>query len=730
MQYVTPKNDTQTRSTITINGWLFGLAGVMSAGMILMLLMPALSLSIAALFVIAGFVMASTIGGRLTNRLNRLIDRIEATANGDFSQVLHDARNDGLDRAHHALNQVDGTLSILCAFVEGLGNGGLPSVETVKGLQSPLGGKILRSKQTLDQMSLQMEALVEADLDNPVLNEPAGGALGARCYQLSQNLKSVGIAQNGTKGLQAERRKSWVDLVNTEEIERLRENNILLKSIIEQMPFNVMYADREFNLVYMNPASMDTLRTFENLLPDKVENLIGQSIDIFHKNAERNRKILSDPRNLPHTAEIQLGREALALNIYPLYGEGGQYLGPMVTWDKITEKMKMEAAQRKAEEEKREVVMQVTSIVRSLGLSSDELSTVSQNLSVDASVTAKLSGEVSGRAQEVSANIQSVAAGAEEMTASIKEIALSTEKATKVTEQAVQEAKKTSRSISELGDSSAEIGEVIKVINSIADQTNLLALNATIEAARATEDIRKRVEAIQCDSQQAVSSVSGIVSIVEEINDISNTIASAIEEQTATTNEMGRNIQEAAQGSLQIADNTQKVAQSANATNAGAQDTESASRQLSTMSSQLQDMVVGFGVDDFILWDDKYKVGVEVVDSQHKQLFDLINELYKAFNEGHAQERITKVMDGLVKYTGYHFREEEALMEQAGYPDLEAHKEKHRKLVAQVMNYQRQLNEGELDDGALLKFLKEWLSNHIMGVDKFYVSHMHRHGIR
>lgn len=141
-------------------------------------------------------------------------------------------------------------------------------------------------------------------------------------------------------------------------------------------------------------------------------------------------------------------------------------------------------------------------------------------------------------------------------------------------------------------------------------------------------------------------------------------------------------------------------------------------------------MVVGFGVDDFILWDDKYKVGVEVVDSQHKQLFDLINELYKAFNEGHAQERITKVMDGLVKYTGYHFREEEALMEQAGYPDLEAHKEKHRKLVAQVMNYQRQLNEGELDDGALLKFLKEWLSNHIMGVDKFYVSHMHRHGIR
>ena len=124
----------------------------------------------------------------------------------------------------------------------------------------------------------------------------------------------------------------------------------------------------------------------------------------------------------------------------------------------------------------------------------------------------------------------------------------------------------TNATVSKLGDSSIEIGQVIKVITSIAQQTNLLALNATIEAARAgeagkgfavvanevkelakqtakaTEDIGRRIGAIQDDTKSAVEAIGTISGIINQVNDISNTIATAVEEQSATTNEMSQNV--------------------------------------------------------------------------------------------------------------------------------------------------------------------------------------------
>src|SRR4029079_18201927 len=123
-----------------------------------------------------------------------------------------------------------------------------------------------------------------------------------------------------------------------------------------------------------------------------------------------------------------------------------------------------------------------------------------------------------------------------------------------------------------LGESSTAIGNVVKVITSIAEQTNLLALNATIEAARAgdagkgfavvasevkdlaqetaraTEDISRRVDAIQTDTEGAVTAIDQISQVISRINEFQTTIASAVEEQTATTSEMNRSVSEAATG--------------------------------------------------------------------------------------------------------------------------------------------------------------------------------------
>jgi methyl-accepting chemotaxis protein len=183
---------------------------------------------------------------------------------------------------------------------------------------------------------------------------------------------------------------------------------------------------------------------------------------------------------------------------------------------------------------------------------------------------------------------------------------------------AVRVADTTNATVAKLGESSAEIGKVIKVITSIAQQTNLLALNATIEAARAgeagkgfavvanevkelakatakaTEDIGQKIEAIQADTKGAVAAIREISGIINQINDIQCTIASAVEEQTATTNEIGRNVSEAAKGSAEIARNITGVAQAAHGTTAGATDTQHAAAELGRMAAELRSLVERF----------------------------------------------------------------------------------------------------------------------------------------
>jgi methyl-accepting chemotaxis protein len=253
-----------------------------------------------------------------------------------------------------------------------------------------------------------------------------------------------------------------------------------------------------------------------------------------------------------------------------------------------------------------------------LSSASEELTAVSQQMSANAEETSTQANVVSAASEQVSKNVQTVATGTEEMGASIREIAKNVNEAAKVATSAVKMAESTNETVAKLGESSAEIGKVIKVITSIAQQTNLLALNATIEAARAgeagkgfavvanevkelakqtakaTEDISQKIDAIQTDTKGAVQAIGQISGIINQINDISSTIATAVEEQTATTNEMARNVSEAAKGSSEIAGNITGVAKAAQETTTGANDTQKAAKELSRMAGDLQKLVSSF----------------------------------------------------------------------------------------------------------------------------------------
>jgi len=256
-----------------------------------------------------------------------------------------------------------------------------------------------------------------------------------------------------------------------------------------------------------------------------------------------------------------------------------------------------------------------------VGRASEELNKTSQQITANSEETSAQADVVSKAAEAVSQNLQTVATGAEEMSASIKEIAKNATEAARAATSAVKVAESTTSTVSKLGDSSTEIGQVIKVITSIAQQTNLLALNATIEAARAgeagkgfavvanevkelaketaraTEDISLKIEAIQTDTKAAVDAIASISGVINQVNDISNTIATAVEEQNATTNEMSRNVSEAAQSSSEITSNIAGVAEAAQSTTRGATDTQKASQQLVETSAELRRLVEQFKID-------------------------------------------------------------------------------------------------------------------------------------
>ncbi|MBF0211632.1 MAG: HAMP domain-containing protein [Desulfamplus sp.] len=212
----------------------------------------------------------------------------------------------------------------------------------------------------------------------------------------------------------------------------------------------------------------------------------------------------------------------------------------------------------------------LTAISEQIKSSSNDSSNRSVSVAAASEEMSTTINRVASASEEAAGNVQLIVAAVEEMSSTIREIASNTSTASTITSDAVNQAESISHKVDELGRAAIDVGKVTETIAEISEQTNLLALNATIEAARAgeagkgfavvaaeikelakqtansTQEINQKINTIQTNTHDAVSEIVKIVRVINNVNEIVTTIASAVEEQTVTTQEISSNLTSAA----------------------------------------------------------------------------------------------------------------------------------------------------------------------------------------
>lgn len=374
----------------------------------------------------------------------------------------------------------------------------------------------------------------------------------------------------------------------------LQEDSARLSAMIEHTTDNIMFADNDRNLIYMNPASMKSFRSLAHLLPCKPEEMIGMCIDNFHKDPESIRKFLEEPGNFPHKTKLALGDEVISQTVFAVFDNRGKRMGTMANWKLTTE------------EERLQKSINETSVL--ITVSSEDLSLSSQEMRKNAAQTTKQAENVAAISDNTNKNVQSVAAAAEQLYLTANDISKHVKNAQETTEKAVLMADAMNATIGKLNGTNMEIEKVIQVISAIAEETNLLALNAMIEAARAgkagkgfavvanevkslatetakaTEEIREQISGIQNNTKEAVESIDSISGIIKQNNETVMSIATAMEEQVMTIEGISQNMTEAAEGMGEVVREADAILNAALENKKGADNIEASARQFSIMS--------------------------------------------------------------------------------------------------------------------------------------------------
>ena len=388
-------------------------------------------------------------------------------------------------------------------------------------------------------------------------------------------------------------------------------------------------------------------------------------------------------------------------------------------------------------------------IIGSVVSAASQLDQSAQHMTETTESSVEKVSSVTVAVEQAAANVETVSAASEELSASSREIASHVGHANQIAANAADEAQKTDELVRGLVEAAAKIGDVVNLINDIASQTNLLALNATIEAARAgeagkgfavvanevkhlatqtgkaTEEISQQINDVQNRTRSAVDAIKTISDTIEEMNEVSNAIMVAVHQQSEATQEISRNIQQAHSGTRDAADNAGIVRDGAITGTQAAYQVLDAADELNDQALAMRSVLDGFLISfrmagsSTLPWGDVWMTGHPEIDTDHKKLVELVNDLTRAVANNQGREIIGTVLKGLIDYTGQHFKREEAVWQQGNLPSATDHKSVHDALIRQVSEFEQAYKNGTSEmSEELLNFLRSWLIDHVFQSDK------------
>lgn len=447
-------------------------------------------------------------------------------------------------------------------------------------------------------------------------------------------------------------------LVISRRLTRDQETQQRLSQMVENTAVRLMLADRDLAITYMNPASRRALLKLQHLLPCPVDEMVGKPIAIFHQDLEQQQPLLKDPAKLPYRAQVCLGDEVLDLNVSGLCDAKGGYMGPLLTWETITDRVRAEERERelqagvKAAKESLEAKVGLLSEVfsaasmgdlsRSVAIDGDdEMAMLGANAAQmladlrgiiaqileaahqqneGARMIAESAGNLSEGAQSQAASVEEMIAAVEQLVSSIDTIAQSAlqsrDQASKTTSLAkagrlaVSEAVESMRTIRR---SSDQIEDIIQVISEIASQTNLLALNAAIEAARAgqhglgfavvADEVRKLAERaneaakeITLLIHESTKRVEEGAALSEKVGQSLAAIVSAVESTATGIAAITNSTESQSANAAEVKMAIRSVSQTTESNAAAAEEMAASAEELGAQAQGLRDLVKRFKV--------------------------------------------------------------------------------------------------------------------------------------